>query len=463
MNKKRMTTIDPQKQQLRKWLLIVALLFLGIASLRPQWGLISNKQTTFGLDMVIALDTSASMDTDDVQPSRRDRAAQIVHSIMGSLSGDRVGLVTFAGSASAICPLTLDYGAVDIFLQGLRYYRERVGGTNIPAAYREALTLFNLKAPYDKVLVIITDGENHEGSLSVLRQDAEAKRILIVPITIGSTTGQPIPEYDDQGNRIGYKKDRKGTIVISHADPKALQSIASIGPYDDTITGQKIIRDLQNLKRSKVHDRRTTLYTDRYHIFLIIGLGCLFAAYFLSTYRNPLLLIVLLFSFGSANVFDAHTLRAANTAVRAGRYDLAKSLYSRLPQTAGVRFNYLQLPDTNPEGFLNDLKIDNKRKAKLCLNLGNAAVKQGDVETAKNYFRQGLLFDHHNKRLKNNLELANIMKAQKNKNQQKQDKNKDNKNSKSAERVLNAFKQQEIQAMQQLYRSKEEKNVEKDW
>jgi len=267
---------------LKNGLFILALVSLSIAILRPQWGLRKEVITRKGLDIVIALDVSASMFAEDIQPNRLTKSIMEIRKILPKLGGDRVGLVTFSGSATRICPLTLDYGAIEMFLQAIRSYREATPGTNLYQAYHTAVNLFEQNVPRDKLILIFPDGENHEGNLPDIRQHSRNNGVIIIPIAVGSIAGQPIPDINAHGVRNGYKKDRQGNIVISHVDPESLKKIAAMGPYVIDTSEQtihSIIDDIKHYKRSKLAELKVSIHTERYYIFLLIGLFLLCLSY----------------------------------------------------------------------------------------------------------------------------------------------------------------------------------------
>ena len=228
LNLRRMHTLQPKRRQLKNILFLVSLFFIIVALLRPQWGLRTELRETKGVDMVIALDVSKSMHAEDVLPDRLTRARMCILDLLSRIPGNRVGLVVFAGSASAVCPLTTDYDALAVFLQSLNNYTESTPGTNIENAFRVSEKLFEDKALQDKVWLLLTDGESHEGSVAAVRALAASKQIIVAPIAVGTPGGQPVPDYDEQGMRLGYKKDSKGAIVISHLDRASLAKLATM-------------------------------------------------------------------------------------------------------------------------------------------------------------------------------------------------------------------------------------------
>ena len=221
-------------------LFFMALLFITFALLRPQWGLKKELVISRGLDVVIALDISTSMFAEDIVPSRIEKASMEISRLLARLQGNRVGLVTFAGSATPVCPLTTDIGVVKMFLRSRKYYKEPIPGTNIENAFESSLKLFDFEATQDKVWLLVTDGESHDGDLAKVAKLAKTKGVIIIPIAVGTPGGQPIPLNNEKGERVGYKKDRKGKIVISRLNLTGLKELATIGPYQIKSTNSNI-------------------------------------------------------------------------------------------------------------------------------------------------------------------------------------------------------------------------------
>jgi len=285
----RLINYSYKRGSLKKWLMIAGILFIVVAMLRPQWGLKKEKVTKKGLDIVLALDVSASMKARDIMPDRLSKSVMEIQKLLKRLEGDRVGLVTFSGSATAVCPLTLDYGAVEMFLKSMKYYKEPLPGTNIPAAFNAALEMYDFEATQDRLFLIFTDGESHEGNMGSIKNKAKTKGIIVVPIAVGTKGGQPIPDYDAKGNRKGYKKDKKGEVVISHVDSAGLKKIATLGPYaidssDASIVS--IIGDFRSYKRANLQELKISVYSERYQIFLFIGLLFVLLSFFISDFKD---------------------------------------------------------------------------------------------------------------------------------------------------------------------------------
>jgi Ca-activated chloride channel family protein len=210
-----------------------ALLLLGffafglLALARPQWGMRIETVRRQGVDIITALDTSYSMNAEDVAPNRMEKAKSEIRGLIDRLKGDRVGLVAFAGSAVVQCPLTLDYGAVTLFLDAASTEMIPDPGTSLAAAIETATAAFIAQEKKYKVLVIFTDGEDLEGQIPSAVEKAANAGVVIYTVGIGSPQGRPIPIRDPKGDVVEYRKDEKGQIVVSRLDERSLAEIAA--------------------------------------------------------------------------------------------------------------------------------------------------------------------------------------------------------------------------------------------
>ncbi|MCK5408194.1 MAG: VWA domain-containing protein, partial [Candidatus Krumholzibacteria bacterium] len=197
----------------------IALLILAIA--RPQFGRQLVKVEREGVDLVIALDTSLSMLAEDMKPNRLERAKQEIVDFIGGLKGDRVGMVAFAGDAFVLCPLTVDYGAALMFAQTADVDIVSKQGTAIDKAIETAMALFPESGESDRVIVLVTDGESHDGNPVKVARKAAEEDIRIYTIGIGDPSGELIPLRGTRGGVEGYKKDRSASAAIITCGPSA--------------------------------------------------------------------------------------------------------------------------------------------------------------------------------------------------------------------------------------------------
>lgn len=271
----------PLRWVTRLALLLLGVTFLSLALARPQWGRKLEEVRRRGVDVMIALDVSSSMLAEDVKPSRLARSREEVASLLDSLEGDRVGLVAFAGEASVVCPLTLDYAAVRVFLDVLDPGLLPVPGTAVAEAIKKATQAFESKERRYKVLVIITDGESHEGNALEAAKEAAGQGVVIYTLGAGTGAGSPIPVRGENGAVTGYKQDRKGRVVTSRLDPVSLAEIAEAagGRYLPITPEGREIREIQEriarMDQREIGSRFITTREEQYQLPLAAAVGAL--------------------------------------------------------------------------------------------------------------------------------------------------------------------------------------------
>jgi Ca-activated chloride channel family protein len=245
-----------RKQQWLRRLLGLIMIILALAG--PEWGYRWEEAQSRGVELIFALDTSKSMLAADIKPSRLDRAKLAVKDFLSRLSGDKIGLIAFSGSSFLQCPLTLDYNAFGIALDALDVQSIPRGGTAIGAAISTAREAFKSGSSGSKILVIITDGENHEGDPAALAKAAAQAGISVNTIGIGSPQGELVVVTDEHGN-ASYLKDAQGNVVKSALDETTLRRIARAG-NGSYIRAAGLSMGLDQLYDSKLaRSNRTTL------------------------------------------------------------------------------------------------------------------------------------------------------------------------------------------------------------
>jgi len=217
--------VDDRSRALKAVVVTLGTLFLLIALIGPQWGFRWQEIKRRGVDVVIALDVSKSMLAQDLKPSRLDRAKLAIQELVPMLKGDRIGLVAFAGTSFVQCPLTVDYGALLLTLDELDTNSIPRGGTAIANAIRDSLKVFASSAPGSRALIIMTDGESHEGDAITAAKEAAKQGVKMFTIGVGTPEGELVPITDAQGNQT-FLKDREGRTVKSRLEEGLLQQIA---------------------------------------------------------------------------------------------------------------------------------------------------------------------------------------------------------------------------------------------
>ncbi|MEW6507263.1 MAG: VWA domain-containing protein [Bacteroidota bacterium] len=270
----------------------IALLLIALAN--PQVGSKIEEVKQIGIDVYILLDVSKSMLAEDIKPSRLEKAKFEISKLIQRLKGDRIGLIVFAGQAYVQIPLTSDYAAANLFLSAVDVNSVPQPGTAIGPALELALKSFRYDDGTKKALVLITDGEDHEGEIDAAVSDANSKDVAIYAIGLGSPTGVPIPVYNQAGLHVGYKKDKQGNIVITKLDEAALKSITEKGNgnyyrgsnTDDEL--EAIYNDLSKIEQSEYGSKKITEYVDRFYYFLFPAILILLIDFFVSSNKSKL-------------------------------------------------------------------------------------------------------------------------------------------------------------------------------
>ncbi|WP_324719689.1 vWA domain-containing protein [Salinimicrobium sp. HB62] len=267
------------KQVMKIILLCLAIASFVIALVNPQFGTKLETVKREGVDVVFAIDVSKSMLAEDIAPNRLEKSKQLVTQIINNLASDRVGIIAYAGSAFPQLPITTDYAAAKMFLQNMNTDMLSSQGTAIKEAIEMSKTYFNDDEQTNRVLFLISDGEDHEGNIEEIAEEAARQGIRIVTIGVGTPKGGPIP-IKRNGVIQNYKKDNQGETVITRLDEETLKEIASAanGRYvDGRVTSQvveEVTEILQNMDKKEFESQQIAEYKSQFQWFL--GLGLLF-------------------------------------------------------------------------------------------------------------------------------------------------------------------------------------------
>jgi Ca-activated chloride channel family protein len=248
----------PAKNRWVKILLAPAVLALCILALmRPQGGSQIETVRQSGLDIIVALDVSRSMLARDVKPNRFEFSRSAVRSFLQTLRGDRVGLVAFSGSAFLVCPLTVDYQALELVLDGIDRQTIPRGGTSLANAIAESIKGFRGAPQGSRVIIVLTDGEGHEGDILQAAGMAEKEGIKIFTVGIGTAAGELIPLTGE--GRGGFLKDGQGNVVKSRLDEEGLRRVALAGGGDYLRAAEagQVLPQLYTGKLAKLTSRET--------------------------------------------------------------------------------------------------------------------------------------------------------------------------------------------------------------
>jgi Ca-activated chloride channel family protein len=274
--------VSRHRRAVKLLLLVVVVACAILALARPQWGARLEPIRRKGIDVVVVLDTSLSMATEDVAPSRLGQAKHEIETLIRQLAGNRVGLVTFAGEATLTCPLTPDHQALRLFLDTLDVEAVAVPGTSLGAALDMAARTFGeTDADADargRVIVLFSDGEDHAGKLEEVATQLERRGITLYAVGCGTPRGGPIPLRDRSGLLTGYKKDREDKIVTSRLIEDGLQQLAldSGGRYYRTTPTEteieEIARALSGMQSGEFGGLLRPRFEERFQIPLALAL-----------------------------------------------------------------------------------------------------------------------------------------------------------------------------------------------
>ena len=280
---------SPARLRTKFVLYTLAVTFLILAAARPQVGSKLREEHHKGIEMMLVVDVSNSMLAEDFEPNRLDRTKFAIDRVVESMKQDRIGVVAFAGEAQVQLPITSDYRMARAFARKLSPAMVRTQGTDLGAAIKLASMSFSSQSEGSRVMILITDGENHESDALEAAQAAAEKGIAIYTIGIGTPEGAPV--------MIGgeYLTDEKGDMVVSKLDEKMLQEIASAtgGAYvratKQSIGLKEIVDRLKELDESDLATTRFEAFDEQYQYPLAVALLLLLIEWLILDRRNPLL------------------------------------------------------------------------------------------------------------------------------------------------------------------------------
>ena len=261
---------------LKNFIFVFAFLFLIIALAKPRWDKEVQIIKKEGIDIVVAIDVSKSMDATDIQPSRIKRAKDQISLFIDQLKGDRIAIVAFAGKSFVQCPLTNDYNAAKLFLNLLDTETVPSYGTNIGEAISTSLELFGEKEKH-KVIIVVSDGEDLEENAVEIAEEAGKQNAIIYTLGIGSPEGSTIPIKNRDGDVV-YAKDDKGDIIFTKLDISTLTQIAKKGngrffpitPRQSEI--YEIMKNINSFEKKKFDSKEYVRYKEQYKYFVIAAL-----------------------------------------------------------------------------------------------------------------------------------------------------------------------------------------------
>ena len=278
-------------------LMLTALALLIIMLARPQMGTKISQEKRNGIETMIALDISNSMLAEDVAPSRLMKSKMLVENLVDNFTNDQLGLIVFAGNAFIQLPITSDYVSAKMFLQNISPSLIATQGTNISEAIRIAVNGFSQQEDVGRAIIVITDGEDHEGGAVEMAREAKKKGMRVFVLGVGSPKGSPIPTGDG-----GYLTDNTGSTVMSALNEQMCMQIAEAGGgsyihVDNTNAAQeKLNGELARLQKGEIQTTLYSEYDEQFQAFGILALLLLIIEICILESKNPLLKNIKLFN-----------------------------------------------------------------------------------------------------------------------------------------------------------------------
>ena len=519
-----MPDVSHFRPRVKFWLLLVALALLIVMLARPQMGTKISQEKRTGIETIIALDISNSMLAEDIVPSRLDRSKMMVENLVDHFTNDKIGLIVFAGDAFVQLPITSDYVSAKMFLSSIDPSMMATQGTDIATAINMAVSSFTQEEGIGKAVIVITDGEDHEGGALEAAEEAKKKGMSVYVLGVGSTQGAPIP-IPGTGD---YMKDNTGNTVMSALNEEMCRQVAQAGGgvyihvENNSAAQQQLDNELDKLSKKETS---TTVYSDfdeQFQAFGILALLLLIIEICIFDRRNPLLknlslfskkkvatLMLLLVAMSVSAQTDRQYIRQGNKQFNAGDYPNAEVSYRKAveknpknPQAVYNLGNALMAQKKDSaaiEQFQNASKLETNplRKYQSFHNMGvicQSHKMYGEaIEAYKNALRlnpaddetrYNLILCKHEKEKQdqnkqNQDQNKQDQKQDDKKDQQKQDQNKDKDkqdqkkeepkpqmSKDNAEQLLNAAMQQEKQTQDRLKKAQQQpqrRNILKNW
>ena len=503
------------------WTLEAALALLIVMIARPQMGTRISHDKRTGIETIIAMDISNSMLAEDVAPSRLDRTKMMVENLVDNFTDDKIGLIVFAGDAFVQLPITSDYVSAKMFLSDIHPSLMATQGTDIATAINMATNSFTQQQGVGKAIIVVTDGEDHEGGALEAAKDAKKKGMRVYVLGVGSPNGAPIPLGN--GN---YMKDRTGNTVMTKLNEEMCRQVAEAGggAYihvdNNSNAQQQLDNELSKLTNKEMQSTIYSDYDEQFQAFGIIALILLIIEICILDRKNPLarrinifgrrqrtatVLLLLFAATAAVAQTDRQYVTSGNKLFRNGQFDQAEVAYRKAieknPRNPQAHYNLgnalmAQKKDSAAVQSLQkstELETSKIRKAMAFHNMGVVCQQHKMYGEAIEAYKSALRLNPKDDATRYNLELCKRQQKnqqnQKNQNQQdkdKKDKNgKDKKNDKqkndkqdqnkkkenkmskeNAEQMLNAAMQQEKSTQQRIKKAMQRPRsakLDKEW
>ena len=516
-----MPDVSKMRPVVKFWMLLAAMALIIVMMARPQMGTRISHEKRTGIESIIAMDISNSMLAEDVTPSRLDRTKMMVENLVDNFTDDKIGLIVFAGDAFVQLPITSDYVSAKMFLSEIEPSLIATQGTDIATAINMAANSFTQQQGVGKAIIVITDGEDHEGGALEAAKAAKKKGMRVYVLGVGSDKGAPIP----LGNG-DYMKDRTGNTVMTKLNEEMCRQIAEAGGgayihVDNNPNAQRQL-DSELAKLSK-KEMQSTIYSDydeQFQAFGIIAIILLILEICILESKNPIarrlnifgrkqrtttLIVALLVASASFAQNDRRYITQGNKLFRSGQFDKAEVAYRKAieknPRNPQAHYNLgnslmAQKKDSAAvQSFQKSTELETSkiRKAMAFHNMGVVCQQHKMYGEAIEAYKNSLRLNPKDDATRYNLELCkrqqrnqknqdkqdqnkqkdkngNDQKDEKQKNKDKQDQKKNNNENKmskeNAEQMLNAAMQQEKSTQQRMKKAMQKprtNKLDKEW
>ena len=504
------------------WILEAALALLITMMAKPQMGTRISHDKRTGIETIIAMDISNSMLAEDVAPSRLDRTKMMVENLVDNFTDDKIGLIVFAGDAFVQLPITSDYVSAKMFLSDIYPSLIATQGTDIATAINMASNSFTQQQGVGKAIIVVTDGEDHEGGAIEAAKDAKKKGMRVFVLGVGSPNGAPIPLGN--GN---YMKDNTGNTVMTKLNEEMCRQVAEAGGgayihvENNSNAQQQLDNELAKLSKKEMQGTIYSDYDEQFQAFGIIAILLLIIEICIFDRKNPLArrmnifgrrqrvattLLLLLAATATMAQTDRQYIRNGNKVFRSGQFDQSEVAYRKAieknPRNPQAHYNLgnslmAQKKDSAAIQSLQkatELETSKIRKAMAFHNIGVICQQHKMYGEAIEAYKNALRLNPKDDATRYNLELCKRQqkKQQNQKNQNQQDKDKKDKNGKdkkndkqknndkqdqnnkkenkmskeNAEQMLNAAMQQEKSTQQRIKKAMQRPRsakLDKEW
>ena len=516
-----MPDVSKMRPVVKFWMLLAAMALIIVMMARPQMGTRISHEKRTGIESIIAMDISNSMLAEDVTPSRLDRTKMMVENLVDNFTDDKIGLIVFAGDAFVQLPITSDYVSAKMFLSEIEPSLIATQGTDIATAINMAANSFRQQQGVGKAIIVITDGEDHEGGALEAAKAAKKKGMRVYVLGVGSDKGAPIP----LGNG-DYMKDRTGNTVMTKLNEEMCRQIAEAGGgayihVDNNTNAQRQLdNDLAKLSKKEMQSTIYSDYDEQFQAFGIIAIILLILEICILESKNPIarrlnifgrkqrtttLIIALVVASASFAQNDRRYITQGNKLFRSGQFDKAEVAYRKAieknPRNPQAHYNLgnslmAQKKDSAAvQSFQKSTELETSkiRKAMAFHNMGVVCQQHKMYGEAIEAYKNSLRLNPKDDATRYNLELCkrqqrnqknqdkqdqnkqkdkngNDQKDEKQKNKDKQDQKKNNNENKmskeNAEQMLNAAMQQEKSTQQRMKKAMQKprtNKLDKEW